>query len=192
MTGASQSAIRTVRVSVDMVASEWRSRIVELVLVKQALAEADRKALWAHHLPSVAATDAQLLAVEARLGESLQPSYREFLALAGGWRGFMQTIDLFGPEDFLGSQRWRRAQELLGYLDDDILSSMGFRREEVFPIAVSGIEIDLFLMGRRSSEIPGVVVWLAGDEIDRFNSFDDFYAAMVDYNRREIEMLRKA
>jgi hypothetical protein len=159
--------------------------------VKQAIAEADRKGLWPHHLPGVAATEAQLLEVEARLGEHLQPSHRAFLATAGGWRGFFQTIDLFGPEDFRGSSRWMRAQQLLRYIEDNVLASIAFGREDVFPIAASSVDIDLFVLGRRSSAIPGVVVWLAGDEVERFGSFDDFFVAAVDYNRREIAKLRE-
>jgi hypothetical protein len=35
------------------------------------------------------------------------------------------------------------------------------------------------------------VVWFAGYEIHRFASFDDYFAAMVDYNRNEIARLSK-
>lgn len=173
-----------------MVEGDWKSRIVELVFVKQALREADREDLWPHHLPGIAATEAQLLAVEARIGEPLDPAHRAFLATAGGWRGLFQTIDLLGPEDFLGGTRWARAAELLGYVSDDVLVSAGLGREHVLPIAASTIEIDVFVIGLRSSRSPGVVVWFAGDEVERFASFDDFFAAMVDCNRREILKLR--
>jgi hypothetical protein len=38
-------------------------------------------------------------------------------------------------------------------------------------------------MTRRSASQPGMVVWLAGSEIDRFPSFDEYFMAMVDYDR---------
>lgn len=174
-----------------MATVDWRPRIVELVLVKQRLRDVDQEGLWPHHLPGVAATEAQLLGIEARIGESLDASHRAFLATAGGWPGFLQTVDLFGPGDFLGSTRWARAVELLGYLEDDVLASAGFRREHVLPIAASTVEIDLFIIGRRSSTTPGVVVWFAGDEVERFADFDEYFAAMLDFNRREIEVLQR-
>lgn len=173
-----------------LVEADWKSRIVEFVLVKQALREADREDLWPHQLPGVAATVAQLLAVEARLGEPLDPAHRAFLATAGGWRGLFQTIDLLGPEELLGGTRWGRATELLGYVSDDVLISAGLRREHLLPIAASTVENDVFVIGLRSSRTPGVVVWFAGDEVERFASFDDFFVRMVDYNRREIQKLR--
>lgn len=172
-----------------MVETEWKSRVVELALVKQALRDADPEGLWPHHLPGVAASEAQLRAVEATLAGPLDPAHRAFLATADGWRGFFQTIDLFGTQDFLGGPRWARATELLGYLTDDVLAAAGFQRADVLPIAVSTVEIDLFVLGLPSSHTPGVVVWFAGAEVERFASFDEFFAAMVDYNRREVQEL---
>lgn len=167
---------------------DWKRRVVELVLIKQRLADADKEELWEHHLPGVAATSAQLTAVEAKHGK-LDASYREFLSVAGGWRGFFQTVDLLGPDDLLGGARWKRAVELLGYLEPGVLHAAGVNRDELLPIAVSSVEIDLFVMTRPMSRQPGVVIWFAGDEIERFSSFDEFLAAMRDYNRREIEQL---
>jgi len=36
------------------------------------------------------------------------------------------------------------------------------------------------------------MVWLAGHEIDRFPSFDEYFWAMADYNRLEVQHLRAA
>lgn len=33
------------------------------------------------------------------------------------------------------------------------------------------------------------VVWLAGYEVDRFRSFEDFVLAMIEYNARELAAL---
>jgi len=169
---------------------DWRRRIVELVLVKQKLYEVDSEQLWEYRLPSIAATEEQLLAVEARIGEPLDPAYRAFLACAGGWSAFFQSVDLFGPEDLLGGPRFVHGTEMLGFLEDSVLASSGFRRDELLPIAASPVDTDVFAMARRSTSTPGLVIWFAGYEIDRFPTFDEFFAAMVDYNRSEIDHLR--
>jgi hypothetical protein len=39
--------------------------------------------------------------------------------------------------------------------------------------------------------MPGVVIWFAGEEIDRFFDFDEFFLAMVEYNRRELEDMKE-
>ena len=33
----------------------------------------------------------------------------------------------------------------------------------------------------------GQIIWLAGGEIERFHSFSDFFEAMIEYNKEELE-----
>jgi SMI1-KNR4 cell-wall len=176
--------------TVTMEMTEWKQRIVELVLVKQKLAELGSKGLWQHRLPSVAATEGRLKSVEAHLGEALDPDYRAFLLHGDGWLAFYQTVDLFGSDDLMGNHRFHRATEMLRNVDDSVLISGGLRREDLLPIAASPVDLDLFVMTRRSASPPGMVVWLAGSEIDRFPSFDEYFIAMVDYNRLEVQHLQ--
>ena len=169
---------------------EWRDRIAEMAIIKQAVAEADNEGLWEYRLPHVGATASQLRAVEEHLGEPLDPSYREFLECAGGWPAFLQTVDLFGPEELLGNERFRHAQEMVGYIEDEVLKKSPVRKEDLLPIAASPVDRHLFVMTRKSASKPGVVIWFDGDEVDRFPSFDEFFLAMMDYNREEIQALR--
>ncbi len=169
---------------------EWRDRIAEMAIIKQAVAEADNEGLWEYRLPHVGATESQLRAVEEHLGEPLDPSYREFLECAGGWPAFLQTVDLFGPEELLGNERFRHAQEMVGYLEDEVLKKSPVSKEDLLPIAASPVDRHLFVMTRKSASKPGVVIWFDGDEVDRFPSFDEFFLAMMDYNREEIQALR--
>lgn len=178
--------------AVTMETIDWKQRIIELVLVKQKLAELDTKGLWQYRLPSVAATEARLKSVEAHLGEALDPVYRAFLLHADGWPAFYQTVDLFGSDDLMGNDRWHHATEMLSYVEESVLTLGGLRREELLPIAASPVDLDLFVMTRRSAPQPGMVVWLAGSEIDRFSTFDEYFLAMVDYNRLEVQHLRGA
>jgi len=169
---------------------DWKQRIVELVLVKQRLHEVDSAGLWQYRLPGLAATEKQLAAVEEKLGEPLDHKYRAFLKFAGGWPAFFQDIDLFGPQDLLGGARFERALERLGYLEQGVLAASGVRRDELLPIATSAEDRSLFVITKTTTAHPGMVIWYSGAEVDRFVDFDEFYAAMVDYNRAEIQQLQ--
>ncbi len=168
----------------------WKERIVELVVVKQTMHELAPDGLWEYRLPEVAATSDQLDAVEEHLGEPLDAAYRGYLEHAGGWPAFWQAVDLFGPQDLLGSDRFAHAVEMLGFVEEDVLSDGGVRRDELLPIAASSVDLDLFVMTRRSSAAPGRVIWLAGSEIDRWPDFGEFFLAMVDYNRLELQQMQ--
>src|SRR5258708_8086288 len=128
--------------------TDWKQRIVEVVLVKQKLAELDTRGLWQYGLAAVGAGEAALGAVEAHIGEPLDPRYRSFLLHADGWPAFYQTVDLFGSGDLLGSDRYRHAVEMLSHVEPAILAGGGVRREDSIPIAASPVDLDLFLTTR--------------------------------------------
>ena len=169
----------------------WPRMIVEMVAVKQRLSEADTESLWDHRLPRVGASEHDLVAVERELGESLDHEYREFLRHAAGWPAFYQSVDLFGPDDLLGGPLASRAAMILGAMDDVPFIEARITRQECLPIAVSARDIDVFVIGRTSSSIPGTVIWLAGGEIDRFVGFGEFFASMIECDRREIDLMRE-
>jgi len=171
--------------------TEWPQRIAVMAIVKQEVARNDAEGLWPYHFPSVAASEEQLALVERALGEALDPGYREFLRHAGGWRGLWHCVDLFGPDDLLGGQRFEVACQRADELEQAALDEAGLRHGELLPIAASQEDPNLFLIGRRSSSIPGTVVWFAGGEIDRFPSFEDYFLAMIDYNRLEARELAR-
>jgi hypothetical protein len=170
----------------------WPERIVQLVLIKQAIAEVDTDHLWPHHLPGVKATEQQLTAVESAIGEALDPKYRVFLSFAGGWPGFLQEIDLFGPDDLLRGPRHDRARELFANLEPSVFEASGVDKDALLPIAASRHDLDLFVVARSKPRAPGVVIWFAPSEVDRFPDFEEFFLAMLDYNRKELESLEAA
>ncbi|MEM5421233.1 SMI1/KNR4 family protein [Paraburkholderia ferrariae] len=169
----------------------WIQEIAKLAYIKQVLAEADQRKLWPHHLPAVAATPAQIEAVEAALGTRLDRNYAELLLHADGWRGFYQTVDLFGTADLLGSEKMSAARELLGAVDDDVISATRNRRNDLLPIAATTQDRDLFVLTLPKAEAPGEVLWLAGELIDRFTNVGEFFLAMMDYNRLEVARFQK-
>ena len=62
----------------------------------------------------------------------------------------------------------------------------GLDRAVVVPIAATAVGLDLFVMPVRDGRQVSPVVWLAGYEIGRFSSFEDYVLAMIEYNAREL------
>ncbi|UTR14133.1 SMI1/KNR4 family protein [Salipaludibacillus sp. LMS25] len=169
---------------------DWKENIATMVLVKQELMEIDKENLWPHHFPEVAASDKDIESLELQLGYDLDPIYRGFLKYANGWKGFYQTIRLFGTKELNQSIIMKYAQTLLGVIEDDVLNESQLSRYNSLPIAATSFDKDLFVLGMPNSEISGKVIWFAGEEIDRFENFNEFFLAMIDFNRNEILALK--
>ncbi|UTY59327.1 SMI1/KNR4 family protein [Massilia sp. erpn] len=168
----------------------WKDEIVKLVYVKQALAAIDASGLWPHHLPNMAADYEKIVQTENALGFKIDPGYSDFLQLADGWNGFYQTVDLFGTSDLAGNGKAQYAASILNAIDDAAISESGFQRQELFPIAATSQDKDIFAMAKPGSETPGAVVWFSGGMVAKFPNFGEFFLAMVDYNREEIEYFK--
>lgn len=168
----------------------WKQELVIAHLVKQKTAEVDVDHLWENTLPEVAASQEQLRSLEVRLGYALDPQHREFLLHANGWQAFMQYVDIFSVDDFIGGPRAVRATELIESLEP-LDSLCGFGKGDLLPIAVSSIDIDVMVMTRPHTTTPGKVLWFAGGVVDIFVGFDEWFLAMVDYNRQEYQRLAK-
>lgn len=154
--------------------------------------EADKNRVWTYHLPNVAATEDQILSAEKQLGYQLDERYRSFLKFANGWEGFVQTIDLFGTEDLIAGQRKETGEFIFSCLEDSVLKKSGVRRDELLVIGATSRHSDLFVITLPNSLAPGTVIWFASEEIQRFSSFDEFFLAMVDYNRLDLNALRNS
>lgn len=163
---------------------DWRRQIAIAHLVTKRVEELDVDGVWPHCLPEVAATPEAICNVEKLIGEPLDANYREFLTFANGWRGFYHSVDLFGTGEFNGEVYWKIATELLETLAP-IENLCGLPLTDLLPIAVSQDSTDVFVMSRRHTHKPGEVFWFAGQLIDRFSDFDEFFLAMVDYNRED-------
>ncbi|MCX5653816.1 MAG: SMI1/KNR4 family protein [Planctomycetota bacterium] len=172
--------------------TDWKKEIAVAWYVQNETAKLDIQGLWDYHLPRVAATERELTAVEAVIGHSLDPRYREFLSYANGWECFYQRVDLFGTRELCGGRLMNAAYMMLDEIEPQAFREGPLAKSELFPIAVSSVDIDMFVITRPGgAHRPGVVIWLAGQEIDRFPTFDEFFLAMVDYNRLRYERLRR-
>jgi hypothetical protein len=170
---------------------QWKERIVTMVYVKQELMKLDVEQIWPHHLPELAAKEETLKETEAYLGFRIDQDYREFLKMASGWKGFYHTVDLFGTQELSGNQLMQYAQSLLEAVEDEVIRSIGFSRKELLPIAVTRYDKDLFVMTRPNLDSLGNVIWIAGEEIDRYPNFTEYFLAMIEYNRLLVDDLRK-
>ncbi len=169
---------------------DWKRELVIAHLVKQKVAEVDVDHLWENTLPGVAASQDQLRFLEARLGYALDPQHREFMLHADGWQAFRQHVDIFSVDDFGGGPRAVRAAGLIESLEP-LETLCGFGKRDLLPIAVSSDDIDVMVMTCPHTTTPGKVLWFAGGVIDTFAGFDEWFLAMVDYNRLEYQRLAK-
>jgi len=173
------------------VTRDWRLYIIRMIEVKQELFDADKERLWEYHWPRVAASEATLAHVENHLGFELDPEYREFLATGDGWPWFFHSACLFGSSELLGSPALLAANAMLDVAAPYIESQCGVQRSAVFPIASASMDKDIFFMQIQNGVLCPPIVWWAGEEIDRYVSFAEFFASMIEYNKRSLKALRE-
>jgi hypothetical protein len=170
----------------------WKDQITVMHLVQNEVQRYDELGLYEYYYPELAATEEQLVTVEAYIGHSIDNDYRDFLLCANGWKWFTQSVNLFGTGDLEGSALMGRAMETLEILDDEkVLKVTEFTKAELLPIAASFEARDLFVITRPMSREPGVVIWFPGGEIEMYQNFKEYFLAMVDYNRYGIESFKK-
>ncbi|RSN92342.1 SMI1/KNR4 family protein [Acinetobacter pittii] len=169
---------------------DWPKEIARMAFVKNALHEADTRKIWPYYLPELGATIDNIVKTEVILGEEIDRFYREFLLYANGWKGFYQYVDLFGLSDLIGGKKMQYALDLLDVIDEKYFLKKGFCRNDLMPIAATLIDKDIFLIGKRNSSIAGKVIWYAGEEIEIFENFNEYFLAMVDYNIDEVNDLK--
>ncbi len=87
--------------------TNWKGHISTMVAMKQKLMKQDVEQIWPHHFPEVGANEAEICLVEKKIGYKLDQKYRDFLRYANGWKGFYQTVDLFGTEQLKETHIWR-------------------------------------------------------------------------------------
>ena len=64
-------------------------------------------------LPRIEATPEQLDAAEARIGQPLDPLYRELLCYGNGWPLLIWDADMLGTDDLGQGPRWAHGHALL-------------------------------------------------------------------------------
>lgn len=169
---------------------DWPKEIARMAFIKHRLSEADNQKIWPYYLPELAATNEDILNVESFLGEEIDKLYFNFLLYSNGWKGFCQYVDLFGVPELMGRDPMPYALDLLSIIEDSYFSQKGISRQDLIPIAATLIDKDIFLLGKVESRISGQIIWYAGEEIEVFKDFNEFFMAMVDYNIEELYELK--
>ena len=169
---------------------DWKASIAKIVYWKQMIHDLDELEAFPWHFPRTAATGEQIARAEDHMKARFSKSYRDFLSLADGWEGFCITTNLFGTPEFLDG----KADEVRGRLDvQDYLLSVGISDSYVVPIGAAEFDTDVFLLiSEESGGLAGEVIWIAGEEVDRFPDFRDFFEAMINYNARIAQNLANA
>jgi hypothetical protein len=160
----------------------WKDQIVKMVYLKQTLFEVDVDKVWVFNLPKVAASELDIINLQKNIPLLADSDLVDFLRVANGWDAFYQNVNLFGTADYLKSEQFFLAQKMFDVIDNKVVEKTGFVKADFLPIAASTSDIDLFLITNT-----GEVFWFAGDLIERFDTFLDFYLAMLDYHRSEIQ-----
>lgn len=171
--------------------TQWNHQLLEHSWARQGQLEEVLSSGW---LGYSAATEAELVTAEKRLGTSLPPSYRAFLAISNGWRAVnpvisdlwpVQLIDWLAithPEEITG---WGKAYRGLVVSDEDYFcygehQDCAFMRVEYLSTALeigeqAYYESGLFLLNPQVQTAEGeweawmVAPWLPGAE--RYRSF---------------------
>ena len=110
---------------------EWKNNIVTMIHVKQELMKQDVGKIWPHYFPEVAANEEDLKRAEVSLDCKIDRKYAEFLRTADGWKGFFQTVDLFGTKELSNQYIMQYVYSLFSAIEDCVIESSGFSREEL-------------------------------------------------------------
>lgn len=167
-------------------ANSWPDLVSRFREQNARIARADVNSIWEYTGPEPGARESALLELEKSLGFELPSEYRDFLAVSNGWAGFYQDVSLLGIDALVDGEELTRAWELVESADEGSGGELQVGRHSFLPIAVSKFDLDVFVIG---TEGRGEVRWVAGQEIERFQTFSDFFVAMLAYNRETLNDL---
>src|SRR5690606_14100460 len=139
-------------------------------------------------LPHVAATPEQLDDAEARIGEPLDPLYRELLGYGNGWPLLIWDADMLGTDDLGQGPRWAHGHALLDlyYANGD--TSELPDRDRVYPILVSPHDNDVMVLRTDGPISRGghEVIWLGDDVVDRWENAFEWWLAVIELLKRGV------
>ncbi|MCL1981959.1 MAG: SMI1/KNR4 family protein [Clostridiales bacterium] len=161
----------------------WPNLIVAMTQVKQELMELDAGDASLYFLPEAAAEEVDLIMAEINLGCLIDQHHADFMRAANGWKGFYQSIDLFGTDDLACPQIMQNAFSRLNAVPSHVIEPTGFLREDLLPLAASGTSSDLCVITKQTASRPGKVIWITGEKARLFPNFEEYFRAMTDNYR---------
>ena len=79
------------------------------------------------------------------------------------------------------------AELMLSAIDDAVWSGDQISPGDVLPLAVAKYDRNVFAIVKPPHDLSGQVIWFSGEIVERFVNFDEFFLAMVDYNRLQLK-----
>lgn len=168
--------------------TNWKLLITHLVSIKSQIDDLDKNRIWRYHLPNVAASQSQIDQLTRKLNRAIPEEYLDFLKTANGWKCFLQDIDLLGTEDRFGEKYIATLNA--EFFDLGEAQIAGIDKNNLLPIAVNISDRDLFFIVLAPQERFGEVIWFAGDIIESFPNFTEYFQSMIVYNERELRKLK--
>lgn len=168
--------------------ANWDVEIGRMLSAKKLLREVDLGQLWRHEGPNPPGNEEAIRRAEASIEFSLGSEYSSFLAKADGWPAILQEIDLFGCADLTGDA-FADASEGLKYIEPEVAEAAGMSGARTVPIGASPVGIDIIVMLDNVDREPSVI-WMAGVEVERYESFLSFFKAMILCNLKEVNDMR--
>lgn len=171
---------------------DWKLEIAMTFLTKKAVFERDRDSLYKFRYPHVCATEEEIKSAEMAIGARFPQSMRNFFLHADGWDGLaVGNADLFSTSDYMGTRRYKNAIEEIYKLNrekvfDDICKNVS----KLIPISSSEETIDMYILIISSDKNNGMILWYAGEIIDKYINFVEFYRSMRAYDERHLSKLQ--
>lgn len=156
-------------------------------MIRSKIKAADRKSIYEYDAPNEPATEDQLENWEHDNNLIIPPSYRDFLLNANGWKNIIQAVELFSIDD-LSFDESNQYIEFLSFSIDN-LSDYG-NKAFLLPIGANHESYDLYVMVLDSnSEYCGQVIWVAGEEVERYDDFEHFFISLINGNKYVYKLL---
>jgi hypothetical protein len=134
-----------------------------------------------------AATNSDLARIQDGYGLMFDAKHLDFLKHSNGWDGASTVADIFGTSDFLGSSRFKEAQEWVNQMDRDVLGAYAKHRANLVPIGKSSTSTDLLLMIDHKGQLQPKVLWFTNELIEEFEDFDQMFLSFKEYWRQAVD-----
>jgi len=166
--------------------TDWPTRIVELVRVKERIAARDVDRIFPYTLPAVAAPAERLDQFESGTGLTLDPGHRSFLEAANGWPAFFETQDLLSVEQLAAGEHRDVFTAWMESAPPQAVAE-GYSAATLLPIAVD-LEMPLYaampvVEGRVASQVLSLD---PSGILDAFDSFEAYFDSTIAYTRRNL------
>ena len=165
---------------------DYLNWIQKMVTVRDEMRSLDSEKLYRYYPPNKGCSAEDIFQVENRLKITMDSQYAKFLKCADGWREFFASISLMGTRELISGPDMEMAKELLKIVHP-LNPQLGFAEDELLPIAVDEVGACFFVITPPINGENGEVIWFAGQEVERYDSFDRFLSAILQYNIDDLE-----